>query len=247
MTYEVSFPLQFSRGPAPCKLMLVAESWGESEERLLRPLVGFSGLELARMLIEAGIIEDRLPPNIFTPERTVNSTLLDEWWSKHEIFMTNVLPLRPPHNKVINLCSNKSTVGGKSYAHPPIDLGKYLLPEYLPELDRLAVEIHLVQPNLIIALGNVACWALLRRTSITSIRGTTSECLLVPGVKVLPTFHPANVLRQWQNRPIMVADLIKGRREMEFSEIRRPRREIIVNPTLSDIKDYIKRIYPNAI
>jgi hypothetical protein len=212
--------------------MFVAESWGENEEKLMRPLVGHSGLELARMLHEAGIISERLPKKYLEPAE------LDAFWSTQDLFFTNVLPLRPTGNKVITLCRSKAEVGGKSYVHPPLELGKYLLPEYLPELDRLAREIELVQPNLIVALGNVACWALLRRAGITSIRGTTAECLLVPGVKVLPTFHPAAILRQWQNRPIMLADLIKAKREMEFPEIRRPRREILVNPKLEEIREY---------
>jgi hypothetical protein len=209
-------------------------------------MTGSSGHELARMLIETGILSTPLPKKHEINklgeivEQKLSPEELDLWWNKQQIFFTSVLPFHPPGNKAINLCGDKKEVGGKFYTRPALELGKYLYPEYLPELDRLAEEIKSVKPNLVIALGNMACWALLNRTSITSIRGTTTECLLVPGVKVLPTFHPSMVLRQWSNRPIMLADLLKAKREMEFPEIRRPEREILVNPSLDDIDHYIK-------
>ena len=221
--------------------MLIAEAHGESEELIGRPLVGYSGLELARMLTQTHLATVPLPDRFIPKE--VLPQFMDQWWSQQDIFCTNVLPFRPPENKLPYLCGTKKEVGGKAYVLPPMLGGttgpKYLLPEYLPELKRLAIEIRLVQPNLIIALGNIACWALLRRTGITAIRGTTAECLLVSGFKVLPTFHPSNILRQWENRTIMLSDLIKAKREAEFPEIRRPQREILVNPTIEEIEDFL--------
>jgi hypothetical protein len=56
--------------------------------------------------------------------------------------------------------------------------------------------------------------------------------------KVLPTFHPAGVMRQWAWRPIVVADLMKASREAEWPEIRRPKRRVKINPTLEDIEEW---------
>jgi DNA polymerase len=50
-----------------------------------------------------------------------------------------------------------------------------------------------IKPTLIVALGNPACQALLGPVpGITKIRGRTFEAF---GAKVVPTFHPAYLLR----------------------------------------------------
>jgi hypothetical protein len=42
-------------------------------------------------------------------------------------------------------------------------------------------------------------------------------------------------LRSWAWRPILVADLIKASREAEFPDIRRPTRQVLINPTLAEV------------
>src|SRR5690606_18082006 len=53
--------------------------------------------------------------------------------------------------------------------------------------------------------------------------------------KVLPTYHPAAMMRDMSLRPVLLADLDKARREQEFPDIRRPQREIWVEPNLADL------------
>jgi hypothetical protein len=109
--------------------------------------------------------------------------------------------------------------------------------ELQSELDRLRKEIRTFAPNLILALGNTACWAVLGRTTIGRIRGiTTISTHLVPGVKVLPTYHPAAMFKQWELRPIIQMDFYKAAREQHFAEIRRPKRTVLIEPTLEDIR-----------
>jgi hypothetical protein len=110
----------------------------------------------------------------------------------------------------------------------------------MPQLERLADELISVDPNLVIALGNTPLWALCGTTGISKLRGTTRlSTHTAAGFKVLPTYHPAAVLRQWELRPTTVADLIKAGREAAYPEIRRPEREIWIEPTLEDLSDYI--------
>jgi hypothetical protein len=107
-------------------------------------------------------------------------------------------------------------------------------------LDRLADEILACDPNLIIALGNTSLWALCGRTGVSKLRGTTqltTHC--VSGYKLLPTYHPAAILRQWENRPTTIFDLMKAKREAAFPDIRRPACEIWIEPTLTDIERFI--------
>lgn len=197
-------------GPKDAKIALVAEAWGQQEELTRIPLVGTTGQELNRMLEEAGI------------ERST-------------CFATNVFALRPRDNKMDSLCLDKKGVGGKTYTLPATNMGKYIEPRFLPELTRLAEELTIVCPNLIIALGAISCWALLQSAKIGSIRGTTSEALLVPKQKVLATYHPSAVYRNWALRPIVVADLMKAKREAEFPEVRRPQRFVLVRPSIPEM------------
>ena len=69
---------------------------------------------------------------------------------------------------------------------------------------------------------------------------------LTKGFKVLPTFHPAAVLYSWANRPIMVMDLMKAKRESEFPEIRRPARQVLISPTLEEMREWINQTLAQA-
>ena len=222
MEYSKPLPaFAATSGPRNAKIVLVAESWGQQEELTKIPLVGTTGQELNRMLEEAGIV-------------------------RAQCFATNVFALRPPDNKIDALCKSKKEVGGKTYTLPAINTGKYIEPRFLPELNRLKEELEAVRPNLVIALGAISCWALLQSAKIGSIRGTTSEAVLVPGQKVLPTYHPSAVYRNWSLRPIVVADLMKAKREAEFPDIRRPQRFILVRPSIPEMYAWWREHAPEA-
>jgi uracil-DNA glycosylase len=198
------------------RLFLLGESWGEAEERERTAFVGPTGYLLDQMLKEAGI-------------------------RRHECFLTNVFNLKPPGNKIAYLCGPKSE---SVYGYPSLGLkeateGSYLRKEFRGELERLADELEEVNPNLVVAFGNTAAWALLGKTTISKLRGTVQlSTHTISGYKVLPTYHPAAIFRQWSIRPIVVADLLKANRESQFSEIRRPERQIWIEPTLEDIYEF---------
>lgn len=195
------------------KICIVGEAWGEQEEQQRSPFVGPSGYELTKMLFEAGI-------------------------HRAECFLTNVFNIRPrPTNDVSNLCTNKANGVAEL---GPISQGKYVRREFLPELDRLRSELTGLRPNLTILLGNTAAWAVLGTSGISRIRGTVTNGGRDPyqNFKVLPTFHPAAILRDWSLRHVTVLDLIKARRESEFPDIRRPERVIHIAESLNDIEHY---------
>jgi uracil-DNA glycosylase len=204
-------PFDSTSGPRSARLMLVGEAFGEKEELTGLPFMGWSGQELARMLGDAGL-------------------------TRGECLLSNVFPFRPGQvkNDIAQLCGPKSEAGA-DYKLKPLAQGKYILPKYLPCLERLAEEIREVQPHLVVALGGTATWALTGSAAITRARGVVANSTLVPGVKVLPTFHPASVMRNWAQRPIVVADLIKAKGESAFPQIIRKHRCLLVNPTLSEL------------
>jgi DNA polymerase len=207
------------------KIAIVGEAWGEYEEARQMPFVGPSGMEMMRMLGEAGI-------------------------RRNECYLTNVFNLRPrPTNDILNLCTDErpADTGGL----PPLSRGKYIRPEYLPEVNRLYAELSRVRPNLTIAVGNTATWALLLNTGIKKLRGTiqAAKAPKVAGIKVLPTYHPALLFKgpeAWGNRAIIVMDFCKARREAEFPEVRRPEREVHIEPTLSDLETFYNMYLENA-
>ncbi|MDR6263862.1 uracil-DNA glycosylase [Roseobacter sp. N2S] len=84
------------------------------------------------------------------------------------LYITNVLPWRTPQNR---------------------DPEPEEIAMMLPFLER---HIALVNPDVIVALGNIPCKALLGRTGITRMRGTWVEAF---GKPVLPMFHPSALLR----------------------------------------------------
>lgn len=214
-----------------------------------QPFVGWSGKELWTMLGEA------MPDQGQELHRAARRAFkYDNAWIRHRepwlaevsISFTNVLNLRPLANRIGELCCRKAELPA-GYNMPALGTqgknlpnGPFLRSEYLPELERLMQEIWESQPNLIVAMGNTACWALLHATNIGSIRGAVAEARGQRGEalvrkKVLPTYHPAAVLRQWSWRPIVVADLIKAAREAQFPEIIRPQRRVLINPTLVEL------------
>lgn len=229
------------------RIVLVGEAWGESEERTRRPFAGESGKELFRMLGEAMLdVEPELHCQIIEMQKYGDAWVADRqaWLEAAGIAMTNVLAFRPPGNKLELLCDGKKEVGEYAGGFPALARGKYLRAEYLPELSRLNQELESWRPNLVVALGNTACWALLQATNIGSIRGAITNTNT--GQKVLPTYHPAGVLRQWAWRPIVVADLMKAHREGAFPEIRRPSRRVLVSPTLEEMLEWEQQTYKMA-
>jgi len=226
-------PFRMSGGSKHAKIVLVGEAWGEREDLFKHPFVGYAGMELARMLSETGITRK------FTHTSGAPEPYMMSHWQASGLFLTNVFADRPPNNKLKEWCLPKKDVP-KDYNLPYLKSGEYIHPAFIPHLDRLYEELIQVKPNLIIALGNTACWALLGQTSISKIRGTTSWSKAVD-CKILPTYHPSAVLQNWSLRTIVLQDLLKAKREGLQPEIKRPERWVLINPTLDDIYHWAQR------
>jgi DNA polymerase I-like protein with 3'-5' exonuclease and polymerase domains/uracil-DNA glycosylase len=193
-------------GPAPAKIMIVGEFPGEMEVARGEPFVGYSGQELGKMLAEAGI-----------PRSTC--------------FLTNFIRIRPPANDIgAFIAARKSDVTPQ---HGLIR-DKMCLPPVWEGLELLKREIEMVRPNVIIALGNATLWALTGKWGITSWRGsmlqTDLDLALDYAPKVLPTYAPAMVMRQWSWRPICVRDFRRAQEMSQTRELIRPDYRFVVRP-----------------
>lgn len=222
------------------KIVLVGEAWGKDEELVGHPFVGASGVQLLKMLDQTGIMPltgaDHRWISDYYRVTGGNPHATAEIWRAHpEVFITNVFNIRPkPSNDVKNLCGVKKDAIA---SYPALQRGKYVLAHYASELARLFGELQQHQPNIIIALGATPAWALMKTSGIASIRGCVDKA--INGMKVLPTYHPAAMLRDWSLRPIILADLVKAKGEMEFPNIHRQVRDIWIEPTIQSFEDFI--------
>jgi DNA polymerase len=103
--------------------------------------------------------------------------------ARREVYICNIVKCRPP--------GNRTPLGDEVAACRPF----------------LDGQIDAVQPRVIVALGKPAASLLLGRdVAITRARGTWHA---YRGIPVMPTFHPAFVLRQYtaENRRLVWSDL----------------------------------------
>jgi uracil-DNA glycosylase len=192
-------------GPIPARIMIVGEAPGADEERLGRPFVGMSGGELDRMLAEAQI-------------------------SRAECFVTNVCRVRPPGNDLSHfIAKTKKEITSD---HTLIK-GKHVKKPILEGLDLLEKELKLVKPNIVIALGNTSLWALTDKWGIQRWRGSMLSRL--DGVKIIPTYHPAAILREWSWRAITVADLRRAAIYRDGRPYPTPNWRLKVRPTFQEV------------
>ena len=111
------------------------------------------------------------------------------------------------------------------------------LPEHGPERtvskDTLRRELADYKPDLIIALGETALTFLTNHTGISKWRGSllpANPIVGMPPVRVLPSHHPAYVLRQWSWCPILQMDLKKAALEARTPNKPLPERTFLVQP-----------------
>lgn len=157
-----------------------------------------------------------------------------------DCYLTNVVNARPPGNDLnawIPVAKNKLTADMVQLR------GKYVKPIVRAGYDSLMKEIELVKPRLIIALGNTALWALTGRTGIIKWRGSLLE---FNGIRVVPTYHPAAILRMWEWRTIAIHDLARASREL-VQLTKRPEWNFITKPTFNTVLTVLSRLWNRAL
>lgn len=143
--------------------------------------------------------------------------------SRTECFITNVCPYQPPGNNI-----NAFFLDGEAREQPG--------PLIQEGIERLRNDLAEIQPNVVIALGDVALRVLTGMSGITSWRGSVMQCAFDPTLKVVPTIHPAAILRMWEWRHVAVNDLRRARAESEYREIRWPEWYFELSPSFDAIQ-----------
>lgn len=117
--------------------------------------------------------------------------------TRQDVFIGNIVKCRPPGNRA-----------------PMAD-------EVEACWDYLIRQLRIIQPRIIVTLGNPATHAMLNTTvGITRLRGQWQSLPILDadlaGIKVMPTFHPAFLLRQYtqDNRKKVWSDLQQVMQEL---------------------------------
>ncbi len=194
----------------PDGVLFVGEAPGKGEMNEGIPLVGQSGHLLTRCLAAAGHL-----PKMFLKEYEESSKGLGHFCAdKHpavrHISLANVANVRPWDNKIENFFRNK-TEGKKGNFK---EHGGFYITDHINQgLNALEATIQATRPRIVVALGNVALWALTGNTGsatnapsgIASWRG--SQLVTHHGIPCLPTLHPAFILRMFNQRVVLQHDL----------------------------------------
>lgn len=207
-------------GPIPARIMIVGEAWGAEEDRKGEPFVGASGFELDKMLHEAGIM-------------------------RSECFVSNLVNYRPPNNDISAWIAQRKK--DRTAEHVQLR-DRWVLPIIKQGYEALMKEIEVVQPNLIIALGNTPMWALTGNWGIMKWRGSQLRLdraspggqASSPPPKLIPTIHPAAVLREWSLRAAVVADLRRASRHQFDRTYNPPAWQFTIRPTFDSVMATLK-------
>lgn len=190
-----------AEGPANAKLAVCGEAPGGDEEQYKRPFVGASG-------------------------QMVDNLLTDIGSPREQVYLTNVVKIRPPGNNIDALPS----------------LGK-TIDDFIPQLK---AELDSLRPNAVIALGNTALTALTGYKGIEKYRGSILPCKL-SDCKVIPTIHPAAILhgesegmKGWKDLTYIRWDFEKALRQSKFNEYELPRRQLSVARNALDLDRYLR-------
>ena len=105
---------------------------------------------------------------------------------------------------------------------------------------RLAAELDMVSPTVIVPLGGTALDAFTGNSGITQARGAVQTATEIrPGAKLLPTLHPAFVMRQWKYYSVVVGDVIRACEEARLGpNIIWPDKCLELEPVLSDLEKW---------
>ncbi len=203
-------------GPIPSRIMLVGECPSDADISAGIPFGGGSGIELNKLLQEAGIM-------------------------RSECYATYVVKSKPLLGLASLVATKKKDI---ALAHVLLK-GQYVLPEVARGYEELLAEIAMVQPNLIIAFGNLAMLVLTGNWSVAKWRGSLLST--EGGIKVIPTLHPSTLFKQFELRGVVLNDLRRAKRHMTSRTYNnRPQWNFIVRPSFDQTMNVLRTLLARA-
>jgi len=141
--------------------------------------------------------------------RTLNFLLGKAGVHRSELYVTNVVRCRPPGNRT----PTEAEIKFCTTAH---DLASFI-----------------AGFNLVVPLGNTALHAVTGKDKISKWRGSVFTVAVGEsgkGIKVLPTYHPAAVMRQQEFIPTVLVDFQKIKQEAWTDEFLAPKQDYLFEP-----------------
>lgn len=152
----------------------------------------------------------------------LNSMLNEAGIKRDACYVDNVLQTKSLGNNF------KTYYSDKSKRHPKVLL--------LQAHERIKTLVRVHKPNVIMALGNEALYALTGKTGIQKWRGSILGC---HGVKVIPSYSPTMVMKQFKLRPISIMDFHRGKTEglsPTFPTCYKD--QFVINPSYKELMEY---------
>ncbi len=166
--------------------------------------------------------------------------------TRSRVMLTNVFWQRPPKNQVSYFYSDKSQTKYTWEAQEHLDNLREWLSNLVP------------RPNVLVAVGRTALYALTGKRRIWKWRGSLLPCTLVSGYKVYPTLHPSSVLRTLQEPleglagekrvqalnalPLYLLDLQRAKEQSETPLLLLPKRKFDLDLSYQETCDKLRWI-----
>src|SRR4030042_4526866 len=164
-------------------------------------------------------------PFIGEAGRKLDTLLAASCISRNEVLIGNVARERPPGNKIDFFYEDKKKTIPK--------------PKLKKWIEELRSEIIMYRPNIVVALGDTALYHLCDIHGISSFRGYIMESTLVPGQKVLPTYHPQKTNYEWRYGFDVVMDLRKAIANSNTAAISKDQRQLHAGCSLTEFLGYL--------
>lgn len=265
----------FEQASQPSRWLIVGEAPGEDEDREGRPFIGSSGKLLNKLLKQAGFdvsindFDERTGScfhftNVFT-RRPPDNDLKKHWTlTKTELKKAGYSDTGrlAPLNKRFLHPEHEPEV---ARLHEEI---RQLNPEFILPLGGTALWALTGEGRITVNRGTLLPLHLAgsaealpapvpadqpSQQSLPSVNLSTSpQCSLPEWASrlsptwALPSFHPAMVLRQWDNRPLLWADLVKAKRFLQHQLPPPLKRRLLVDPTMQELSDAYSRFCSRA-
>lgn len=120
----------------------------------------------------------------------------------------------------------------------------------IKDIQNLWETIEHVQPNLIIALGDVSLWAVSSLRSVSKWRGSILDSApALPSIapsrsfKIIPTYSPTQIMKMWAWRHIAIQDYKRCNLESTFPENKVPDYTFHIRPTFAEATEYLDELH----
>ena len=163
--------------------------------------------------------------------RTLNQLLGQAGIPRHSCLIANVARIQPPGNRISAYYEDKQCTVPK--------------PQLREWINLLKKEIEENNPYVIVAFGVTALYTLTGNKKISEYRGYVLPCTLVPGKKVVATYHPQAVNYDWKLFFPTVMDLRKAAVHSESPQMPADNRIRVDNASPKQFTEYLCELNQN--